>query len=325
MMPPPTPEPVLLSIVMTVVDGEAALVRALEALRRQVDPPAMEIIVPVDDSIAEIARLAARYPEVRFVQLGPLSPPGATLDAFAQHAIYDRRRAGGLRAATGALVAMLEDRGLPRADWARAMVDLHAASRRAAVGGAIANGAAGRVRWALFFCDFGRFQAPLAQDDAEYVTDINICYEREAIESVRSLWEDRYFESQVNWALRRRGNRLQLSDRALVVLERGPIGLGAVMRERTGWGRIFGQVRGRETTPARCLAWAAVSPAIPWVLLARHFRRQLAKGHHMREFAGAVPAMVLLLHCWVLGEFLGYLDAARTPRPSGAGPGQQQT
>ena len=315
----------LLSIVMTVVDGEAALVRALDTLRQQAHPPAMEVIVPLDDSIADMAHLSSRFPEVRFVPLGALSPPGVTLDAFSQHAIYDRRRAGGLRAATGTLVAMLEDRGLPRADWARAMVDLHAASPRAAIGGAIANGAPGSLRWALFFCDFGRFQAPLELEDAEYVTDINICYAREAIESVRELWEDRYFESQVNWALRRQGHRLKLSDKAMVVLERGPIGVGAVMRERIAWGRIFGQVRGRETTPLSCLGWAAVSPIIPWVLFARHFRRQLAKGRHVREFVRAIPAMLLLLHCWVLGEFLGYLDAARMPRGAAAGADAQQT
>jgi hypothetical protein len=314
-----------LSIVMTIVDGEAALVRALEALRRQTDPPILEIIVPFDDTIADTANLAPRFPEVRFVPLGSLSPPGVALGPFAQHAIYDRRRAGGLRAATGRLVAMLEDRGLPRNDWARAMVGLHDASPRAVIGGAIANGATGSLRWALFFCDFGRFQPPLEQDDAEYVTDINICYRSDAIESVRELWEDRFLESRVNWALRRRGNKLQLSDKALVVHERAEIGLGAVLRERIGWGRVFGQVRGRETTPMRCLIWAAVSPVIPLVLFTRHFRRQLAKGHHLREFVQAMPAMLLLLHCWVLGEFVGYLDAARIPRAPAAGTGQQQT
>jgi hypothetical protein len=166
----------------------------------------------------------------------------------------------------------------------------------------------------LFFCDFGRFQPPLDDADPEYATDINLCYRREAIESVRDLWEDRYFESQVNWALRRAGHRLRLSDRALVVLERKEIGLGAVMRERMGWGRIFGQVRGAETTRGRCLIWAAVSPAIPFVLFVRHFRRQLGKRRNIAEFVKAIPAIVLLLHCWGLGEFIGYCEAAMTPR-----------
>jgi hypothetical protein len=60
------------------------------------------------------------------------------------------------------------------------------------------------------------------------------------------------------------------------------------------------------------------------VLLTRHFRRQVAKGHHLREFGLAMPAMLLLLHCWVLGEFLGYLDAARTPRQPASDPGHQR-
>ena len=74
-----------LSVVMTIVDGDSALVRALEALRRQTDPPTLEIIVPFDDTIADTANLASRFPEVRFVPLGSLSPPGVALGPFAQH------------------------------------------------------------------------------------------------------------------------------------------------------------------------------------------------------------------------------------------------
>jgi hypothetical protein len=307
-----------LSVVLTVVDGEPALTRSLLALRDQIDAPTLEIIVPYDDTIADVPALASRFPEVRFVDLGSLHPKGLVLNAYTQHAIYDRRRAGGLRAANGRLVAMLEDRGRPQPNWARAMVALHEETPCAAIGGAIENGAQGSVRWALFFCDFGRFEPPLDISEPEYLTDINLCYDREALNGVRDLWEDRYFESQVNWALRRRDLRLRLSDRALVVLERRKIRLGSVMNERIQWGRIFGQVRGKETTPIRCLLWATVAPALPLVLFVRHFRRQLAKRRNVPEFVKAIPATLLLLHCWVLGEFIGYCEAARMPRTSAA-------
>ncbi len=310
-----------LSIVMTVVDGDAALVKGLMALRNQVDAGRLEIIVPYDDTISEMAALAPRFPEVRFVDLGSLHSKGTPLNAYSQHAIYDRRRAGGLRAANGRLVAMLEDRGLPQPGWARAMVALHEEATCAAIGGAIENGAEGSLRWALFFCDFGRFEPPLEESDPEYLTDINLCYRREALESVRALWEDRYFESQVNWALRRNGLRLRVSDKALVVLERRKIGLWSVMNERIQWGRIFGQVRGRETSPLGCLVWAAAAPIIPVVLFTRHFRRQLEKRRNVARFIRAIPATLLLLHCWVLGEFIGYCEAARMPRrPDAAEP-----
>lgn len=304
-----------LSVVLTVVDGEAALVRALGRLREQEGAPALDIIVPYDNTIRDaMAALAPRFPFVRFVDLGDLCPDGRPRNEYEQHAIYDRRRAGGLRAAAAPLVAMLEDRALPAKDWAGAMVKLHAGGDYAVVGGSVENGASGTVRWALFFCDFGRFQPPLDERDPEYVTDINLCYRRDALEGVRDLWEARYFESQVNWALRSRGGALRLSDEARVVLERKPAALSAVMRERVHWGRIFGEVRGMATSRAKCLLWAAVSPAIPTVLLVRHLRRQRAKGHSMRPFVRAIPAMALLLHCWVLGELLGYFTAAARPR-----------
>jgi hypothetical protein len=307
-----------MSVVVTVVDGKAALERCLLALRAQVDVHALEIIVPYDDTIPDIVALASAYPEVRFVDLGSLHAKEEVLNAYTQHAIYDRRRAGGLRAAKGKLIAILEDRAPPRPGWASAMGELHAEARYAVVGGAVENDAKDSLRWALFFCDFGRFEPPLDIVDPEYATDINLCYEREALESVRELWENRYFESQVNWALRRTGHRLRLSDKALVVLERRKIGLPSVMKERIQWGRIFGQVRGIETSAMRCLMWAAVSPAIPIVLFFRHFRRQLAKGRHVSEFMRAIPATLLLLHCWVLGEFIGYCEAAKMPRKPGA-------
>lgn len=299
---------------MTIVDGEPALTGGLEALRNQLGGPKLEIIVPYDDTISGIDAIAERFPEVRLVNLGSLHPENTPLNAFTQHTIYDRRRAGGLRMATGRLIAMLEDRGYAQPDWAQNVMALHNNPNYAAVGGTIENGAQGNMRWALFFCDFGRFQPPAEQDDPEYLTDINICYKREALHSVRHLWQYRYQEAQINWALRRAGLHLHLSDKARVVLKRRGISLEAVIKERIQWGRVFGQVRGRETSRTGSLLWAAVAPVLPSVLFIRHFLRQLKKRQKVFEFIRAIPATLLLLHFWALGEFIGYCEAARMPR-----------
>ena len=144
-----------LSVVLTVVDGGSALVRCLEALGRQTNAPIMEVIVPYDETIAEVGDLADRFPAVQFLPMGTLSQVTAPENAFDAHDLFDRRRAGGLRAARGRLLAMLEDRGAPRSDWARAFVDLHHAMPHAVIGGAVENGADSRLLWAIFFCDFG--------------------------------------------------------------------------------------------------------------------------------------------------------------------------
>lgn len=299
-----------LSIIITVIEGSRALSRCLEALAQQTRPPSMEVIVPYDETISEIASLAQRFPSVVLVNLGQLVDEKSPHNAFTQHMLFDVRRAGGLRVAKGNLVAMIEDRVRPRTDWAASMMDLHARNPDAVIGGAIDNGADDALRWAVFFADFGRFQPPIEQEDPEYVSDINICYKREALESVRNLWENRYQEPKVNWALRRQGYKLRISAKALVVQERAKIGLWSLVKERFHWGRTFGRIRGQEVSRSKSMAFAVACPLIPFVLFVRHFRRQLAKRRHVREYLKASPALLLLLHCWVFGEFVGYCEAA---------------
>ena len=298
-----------LSVIVTIVDGEPALTRCLEALCKQVDPPPLEIIVPYDDTIHQVARLAEHFPTARFLFLGSLSKSGLPGNAFAQHDLYDRRRAGGLRAARGRLLAMLEDRGTPRSDWARSMFELHDGTSCAAVGGAIENGSDTPLGWAVFFCDFGRYQSPLQLCDAEYLSDVNICYKRDALESVRKLWEEKYQEPAVNWALRRQGRRLILSGRPIVIEAREQTSLRSLLAERIHWGRVFGQIRGRATTPFRNVLWAAATPLLPALLFVRHLQRQLEKRRNVPDFIRATPAILVLLVFWTIGELIGYCEA----------------
>jgi hypothetical protein len=299
---------------VTVVDGGAVLERCLAALSTQADAPAMEVVVPYDDTIADVARLAGRFPRYRFVAMGTVAVPGSTANAFGQHVLYDCRRSAGLKAAQGRYVAMLEDRGWPRADWASAMVGLHERIPDAVVGGAIESGAADALRQALYYCDFGRYEPPLEVGDAAYASDVNICYKRTALESVRPLWETRYQEATVNWALRRQGEQLRLSDRPRVIEERGPVDLKPALAERVHWGRTFGYVRGREGSRAACLLRIALAPLVPAVLLWRHVRKQFAVPRGMGRSARVLPVTFLLMVCWSLGEAIGELDALFAPR-----------
>jgi hypothetical protein len=308
----------VLSVVVTIVEGGAALVGCLEALSAQTGAPDLEIVVPFDDATSGIAALSKRFPAVRFID-GGATPPRTFRHPFHEHALYERRRAAGLRAATGALVALLEDRGRPRRDWASTVVGLHQRTAAAAIGGVVEHGGRGALRWALFFSDFGRYQPGVAEGNVEYLSDVNISYKREPLDAVRELWQESYQESTVNWALRRAGHQLLLSQAPVVIETRADARLLPVMRERMHWARIFAHVRGRES-PSRssCLAWAAVTPVLPHVLFLRHLRRQLRLRRHVLQFALAAPATALLLHCWSLGECIGYLESAAGKRSSPA-------
>ena len=298
-----------LTVVVTVVEGGTALTRCLEALSAQIDAPAMEIIVPFDSTMQQVNDLASRFPDYRFMDLGAVVAPGIRANEFTRHILYDCRRTAGLKAALGRYVAMLEDRGWPRKDWARTMVSLHEQMPHAVIGGAIESGAVGALRSAAFYCDFGRYEPPFAGGDAQYVSDVNICYKRAALDAVRPLWESRYQEATVNWALQRQGLRLHLSDQPRVIEERGPLRLWPALAERVHWGRTFGYVRGREGSRAASVLRVVAAPLVPALLLLRHARKQLALRRRVWSFARVLPATFLLMVCWSLGEAIGELEA----------------
>jgi hypothetical protein len=296
-----------LSVVVTVVDGGATLVRCLDALSRQVDPPAMEILVPFDDSVAEVGTLAARYPGVRFVALGRLATEHPAANLAGQHELFDRRRSAGLATAASPLVAILEDRGAPRPGWARAMVDAHRRERAAAVGGAIENANPSLLAWAVYYCDFGRYQLPFASGPRPYVSDVNICYRRDALAAIGEVWKDRYHETSVNWALRRAGQALVLRTEPIVDQWRAGLRLGPLLGERIVWGRLYGYTRAREISLGRRLALAVLSPVTAVVLFLRLLGGRFDRNRLPLTFLRAIPAIALLLGTWCAGEAIGYL------------------
>lgn len=306
-------DPPALSVVVTVVDAGTTLMRCLDALRAQSVAAELEVIVPWDGSVAAVGELRGRYPEFAFPALGALAPSGEPLDAFTRHVLYDRRRAAGLAVARGRLVAMLEDRGWPRPDWAAVMRALHASHPHAAIGGAIECGEAGRLLQAVFRCDFGRYLPPFAAHDATFVSDVNVCYKREALESVRGVWSDRYQEVAVHDALRRRGEKLLLSDRARVVETRAPLALPVALCERFDWGRTYGLVRGRSSSRRYSVLLALAAPLVPAVLLLRQWRQHRRRGGRGMEFAALLPVLLVLLAAWAAGEAWGQLETVFAP------------
>jgi GT2 family glycosyltransferase len=298
-----------LSVVVTIVEAHDALMRCLGALAAQHDPPELEVIVPWDDSVPGVAAMAARFPGFQFLDLGTVATARPKHRAAGQHELFDRRRAAGLAAATGDVIAILEDRGVPRLDWARTMLALHEQLPHAVIGGAIENGRDSLLHWAVYFCDFGRYQRPFSAGPRPYVSDVNIGYKRRALEETAELWRGRYHETTVHWALQRAGQTLYLTPDLVVDQFRGALQLKSLTAERFAWGRLFAFTRAREMTRPKRAALAALAPLLPALLVARHARLQIAKGVNLRRFLRVLPLVVVLLVAWSFGEALGYMTA----------------
>ncbi|WP_424831796.1 glycosyltransferase [Ruegeria sp.] len=300
-----------LSIVLTIVQGGSYVRDFLEAVRSFDDPPLLDVIIPYDASVADVAQYADDYPEVRFLDLGVIDPIRPITSEAGKHELYDRRRSAGLAAATGDIIGILEDRGLPQSDWARTIVRLYAETGKNVIGGAIeCMEPVSPLNWAFYVTDFGRYGRPFETGPADWVSDVNLTYSRKALDETQHLWKDRYHEPIVHWHLIEQGEDLWLSNEVVVHHLRPKATFKELLPERFDWGRLFGEIRVRNQSNAKRLMLILAGPLIPPLLWVRHYKLQASKGRGMR-YLKALPYVMLLSTAWTLGEVWGYI----TKRP----------
>lgn len=300
-----TPE---LSVVVALIAGKkAALARCLQSLHEQEDAPSVEILVPYDEPCAEVTELAPLYPDVRFLEAVGLDTRAARAGGSREH--HDTLRTLGLRAARGTYVALTEDHAVQEKRWCRGLVDLlDARPRIAAIGGAVECGGTRLLQWAVYFCDFGRYQNPLAEGPAEFVSDSNVVYRREALESIAEVWRDDYHETLVHWKLVEKGHEIWLTPQVEVWQLRADLEAREAFRERVVWGRSFSGTRVKGVALSRRLTFAALSPLLPFVMTLRLVRRSLGRPRSRSRLLAALPLVFLLQCAWAWGECLGYLS-----------------
>jgi hypothetical protein len=309
------PEPTLSVVVVIVSDTTeprtdvSHLAGCLEALAGQVDAPPLEVIVPYHRLTEGVAELSQRFPAVRFHLANDIKTLG---DLGGSHEHHDELRARGLALARGEIVGLLEDHARPDRHWCAGMVRAHRRGGFAGIGGAIENGIDRPLNWAVYFCDFGRYQNPLPEGASPFASDANIAYKRAALEAVRPVWQEIYQETAVNAALSGRGDTLGLTPHAVVYQHRTGLRLIGALRERFIWGRSYAATRGRLVGRVRRVMYAALSPVLPGVLLWRMARNVVRKRRCVGAFLKALPLTSLLTVSWSVGELAGYVTGQAT-------------
>jgi len=274
--------------------------------------PEMEIIVPYHPAVIGIARVRQQYPGVRFLEVADLRTSAGLGGGSREH--HDELRARGLAVARGDIVALIEDVGIPAPDWSARVLEAHR-QPFAGVGGAIENGIDRPLNWAVYFCDFLRYQNPLPEGESAIASDANVSYKRAALESIQPVWREFFHESSVNNALRSRGGRLALAPGIVLYQHRRGLRLRAALRERSVWGRSYAATRARLAgTPKRAF-WAVFTPALPALMLARMTLMVWKKRRTRGAFLKALPLVTALVTSWSWGELVGYV----TGRANAAG------
>lgn len=295
-----------ISIIIVVVSDCRHLTRCLESLLEQVNPPNMEIIVPYEENTLDVSAVQSCFPMVHFHKITGLKPSNNSNKPSHEH--LDRMRSIGLSLARGRIVALLEDHDRLDKYWSMEIINTHE-TPYAGIGGAIENEVDRSLNWAVYFCDFWRYQNPLKEGPSYFISDVNISYKKSSLERIKEFWEDIYHEPFVNRALRSKGEILWLSPKIIAYQHRENLRLGSALRERIDWGRYYAGNRAREFPLLKRIFYTVFSPFLPLLLITRISYSILIKNRLNINFIKAFPILVFLTIFWSLGEFLGYVTA----------------
>jgi hypothetical protein len=276
----------------------------LKGLESQTSDPPIEIIVPCAGEAA-LPSLQARYPNVSFLASELASPPSSSER-------IEELRTIGVAAAHGDIIAVTEDHVVPDPDWCAKILNAHR-EPYAAIGGAIENGVDRMLNWAIYFSDLGRYHNPLQAGQSAYASVVNVSYKRAALDSIRSVWQQRFNETAVHAALLAQGNRLGLSPLIVVRQNRHDIRLGSSMRDFFNWGRSFGSTRARLAGPFMRIVYVCLAPMIPIALLVRSCRDTLRKRRLMATWIKSFFVSAVLTLAWSCGELMGYIAGEANP------------
>jgi len=256
----------LLSVIICIVSDVQHLKGCLESLLHQVDPPSMEIIVPYTDHYKNVSDIQFQFPDVRLYHVSSLCSPISVDGKSREH--HDELRAIGIGLAKGEVISLLEDHGRADKYWAKNVMEKHG-EPYVAIGGAIENEVNRPLNWAIYFCDFGRYQLPLKEAQSYYISDANISYKREALEKIKELWKDVFHETSVNFALIENGETLWLTPDIVVYQHRENLSLSSAFKERFVWGRSYAGTLAQGMKIIKRLLYIAFSPVLPFLLITR--------------------------------------------------------
>ena len=296
-----------LSVIVRVVGGKAFVGRCLDGLAAQTGTGAIEIIIPYGANFSSVGQLQREFPQFVFLRVVdgqnglPLARPAAA------HELCDVQTSVALAVAHGEIVALIEDNATPARDWCSQILQAHKLPYEV-IGGAVEHTGHGTLNWAVYFLDFGRYQLPMSEGPAAYLTDVNVSYKRAALESVHAVWAQKYNEVAVHKALTKKGAVLWRRPQIVVYQDRGLLSFGRQLRERFAWGNLFAAVRVSEMTVIRRFLYIVLSPLIPLVLATRMARKVFLSGRNRLRFVLSLPVFLSLGSVWCVGEFFAYLS-----------------
>lgn len=289
--------PVAASVLVGSVNGGDWIHVLLEALEHQEGDVDFEVLVADRCTDGTAERIEREHPKVQVLR-APAESHLPTLRTMA------------LEASRGEFVFVTEDHNVPPPNWVGRFVgELRGAPAEvAAVGGLVDN--AMRVRsvdWAAFLCEYNGFLPPQDGGEVNDAPGMNVAYRRDVFEGLSHETLTRgFWESTVHPHLREKGRKfLRLSD--VVMSHRKRFGFRYFLGQRYHYSRYYAGVRFESRQLGKRLAYAALSPLLPPLVLSRVARGALGHPTFRAPAIRSLPALACFSVAWGVGEATGYL------------------
>lgn len=282
-----------LSVVIASLNGRPYIDACLKSLHEQSGGVTAEIIVAdcVGASVTDFIR--AEYPDVQVI-------------AFQERKSVPQLRAVGMLAAKGDIIAITEDHCIPDENWFRSLIDAHQRFPELTIGGAVDNAATERpLDWAVYVCEYLNFASPVTAGFVHDLPGPNVSYKRAAIDLIRPMLNDGYWENFIHNHLESNGHPLR-SEPSVRVWHKKHFTWGAFLSERFHYGRWFAGTRNSFVSPSRRMFYLIFSPLLPPLIVRRLMRRAQLRPALMPQFRKSLPYILVFTVAWTLGEFVGY-------------------
>lgn len=291
---PPTDAPALSAVLVGAGDARS-IEKTFRHLAAQTVRDRLEVVVAVPEAEAlDLGALpTAGFWGVEVVSAGPL---GSTAQA----------RVPAIRAASGPVVAFVEDHSFPEPAWAERLLEAYANGPYAAVAPVIGNANPGSLTsWANYLIEYGPWCWADGPTEPEHLPGHNGSYRRDVLLAYGDRLGDMLeAESLIHWDLTARGERiLLLPDVRIEHLNFSRV--PSAVQLRVLGGRAFAASRSAGWTAPRRALYALAAPAIPPLRLARTLRWAWGTPN-WRPALRSLPAVVGYLVLDALGEMAGY-------------------
>lgn len=284
------------SVVIASIVGPPFIDDCLASVFAQKNAPSFEVIVVDCRGPENVARLARRFPEARFIQLD-------------KRETVPQLRSIGAEQARGEIVAIIEEHCLAADNWLAAL-SVAFSPGYVAVGGPVDFRKDSRLRdWITYFIEYNSYLPPWPDGDTFNVGSANAAYRRETLLSNRAVLNDGYWEAALHPKLLAEGAKFR-SVPGMIVYHRGPFDYFYYLRQRYLFSRAFSGARRQTISAAQRAFYLLAAPAIPLLLLSRIGSRVFAKRCYPNKFLLSLPLLIPAMTSYVAGEWMGYAFGA---------------